>query len=88
MSLEAKVMPAVAAVVSFIKEQATTDLANFSSVKDNAMSSLTQAQIQSVCRIVENSIQANFLRSSGQIVSVLAEIETKAKKTSRSTKKK
>jgi hypothetical protein len=88
MSLEAKVMPAVAEVVSFIKEQATTDLANFSNVKDNVMSSLTQDQIQSVCRIVENSIQSNFIRSSNQIVSVLTEIEEKAMKSSRSTKKK
>ncbi|MBT6808533.1 MAG: hypothetical protein HOA52_03475 [Flavobacteriales bacterium] len=88
MSLEAKAMPAVAEVVSFIKEQATTDLANFSNVKDNVMSSLTQDQIQSVCRIVENSIQSNFIRSSNQIVSVLTEIEEKAMKSSRSTKKK
>jgi len=88
MSLEAKVMPAVAAVVSFIKEQATTDLANFSNVKDNALHSLTKDQLQSVCRLVEQSIQSNFIRSSNQIVSVLTEIETKAAKDSLGRKKK
>ena len=80
MSLEAKVMPAVASVVSFIKEQTTTDLANFSNNENKTKETLTQAQLESICRVVENSIQSNFVRASNQITSVLTEIEVKTAK--------
>ena len=79
MSLEAKVMPAVAAVVSFIKEQATTDLANFSSVKDKRFhlgipKSRLMAEVNPCSHHVSHRHTHNILRV--KIISPTPELKT------------
>ena len=75
MSLESKVMPSVAAVVSFIRENVATDLSNFYNKSEDLKGAVTTEQLQTICRVVEESIQSNFLRSSNQIVSLLNSID-------------
>tara|TARA_Y100001970_G_scaffold267086_1_gene356566 strand:+ start:596 stop:787 length:192 start_codon:yes stop_codon:yes gene_type:complete len=59
--------------MSFIKEQVRNDLAS----QRSTLGDLDEDSLRKICVIVENSIQSNFLKSSGEITAVAREVQSK-----------
>ncbi len=73
MNVESKMMSSVSRVMSFIKEQVRNDLAS----QRSTLGDLDEDSLRKICVIVENSIQSNFLKSSGEITAVAREVQSK-----------
>ena len=73
MNVESKMMSSVARVLSFIKEQVQNDLVT----QRSALGNVDDDSIKKICSIVESSIQANFIKSSGEITAVAREVQSK-----------
>ena len=73
MNVESKMMSSVSRVVSFIKEQVRNDLVT----QRSTLGGIDEDSLKKICSIVESSIQANFLKSSGEITAVAREVQSK-----------
>lgn len=83
-NLESKVMPTVAEIINFVKEQASTDLKTYKN-SGELSDSITENDIERICLIIENSISSNFMRSSGQLTSMLGTLQAKIEKNAKTT---
>ena len=80
MNVESKMMSSVARVVAFIKEQVQSDLVSQANEGTLKNSKIEIANLKKICHVVESSIQANFIKSSGEIISLASEIQSKIDK--------
>ena len=63
-----QVMTSVATVVSFMKEQAVSDLMN---ARNKGSFELSNEDLKKVCYFVETSLTNSFIKASGQIENTL-----------------
>ena len=84
-NLESRLMPVIAEVLNFVKQQASNDVKTYHSSGELGKN-ITQEDIERVCLVLENSISSNFMRASNQITSTLSEIQKKLENAGKKTR--
>ena len=86
-NLESRIMPAIAQVLNFVKEQTSADLKT-QHASGELGQNITEGDMERLCMILENSIGSNFMRASNQITSAINELQSKVDNSATKKKKK
>ena len=86
-NLESRLMPAIAQVLNFVKQQTSSDL-KIQHASGELGNNITESDMERICLILENSISSNFMKASSQVTSVITEVQRTVDKSATKSKRK